>query len=197
MTVESYLQRSLWNLESTLKHTVLSHRSDLSNVWVNVNQLLTNRSILSVYCDCSVGGGKFNLGVCIVGLGTCHLYGTTRDTKHPQHTVLGEIHAVRYAIQCSQDFLNTVGNGVELHSIRIFTDVDHIEGLLHVNTARLNKPIRRAVQRLRRSMKRFGTEYTHAKLNVSYLEKTPVTRNLHYKCAHKTAKKVAGILTHF
>jgi hypothetical protein len=56
-------------------------------------------------CDCSFIAGRLHLGVCIAGIRTCRLFGSSVDTKFPQHTVAGEIQTLEFAIHCVERFI--------------------------------------------------------------------------------------------
>jgi len=90
------------NLEESIKCTVTAHAEAVSGTWANLHQRMDSTTTLSVYCDCSVIAGRFHLGVCIAGLSTFRLFGKSVSTKFPQHTVLGEVQALEFAIQCVQ-----------------------------------------------------------------------------------------------
>jgi hypothetical protein len=192
MTMKTHSQRSISDLERSIKDKVLSHRNHDADTWIEMNHLLQNHARISVYCDCSVSDGYFHLGICIVGLGTCRLYGSSIVTQFPQYTVLGELHALRFAIDCVREFLGSNGVNTELQSIYVFTDVDHIERLLGTNSQRAHKSIRKSVRRLRRSIKRFNKQSTELTLGVCYVGK-PNERNLYYRSAHQVARHVAGL----
>jgi hypothetical protein len=189
MTMKTHSQRSISDLEQTIKHKVLSHQSDHSNASIEANHLIQSKETLSVYCDCSVVNGCFHLGVCIVGLGMCRLYGTSLATQTPQYNILGELHALRFAVGCTRDFLATYGAG-NVHSVCVFSDVDHIEQFLRANSGRAHKSIRKSVRRLRRSMKHFNKQFTGRVLSVRYVGK-PDERNLYCQSAHLVARRVA------
>jgi hypothetical protein len=192
MTVKTHSQRSISDLEGSIKHEVLSHQNHRSGAWMELNHLLRNKETLSAYCDCSVLNGCFHLGVCIVGLGTCRLYASSVCTQFPQYTVLGELHALRFAIGCVRDFLVSGGAETDLHSVCVLSDVDHIEHLLSANSRRAHESIRSSVRRVRRLMKLFNKQSTRLTLSVCYVGK-PDERNLYYRSAHVVARRVSGI----
>lgn len=120
-----------------------------------VYDLLQSEESLSVYCGASVTNECFHLGVCIVGLGTCHLYGASLVTQYPQYTILGELYALRFAIDCTRDFVVTNDMG-HVNAVCVFGDVDHIKQLLRTNSIRAHESIRKSVRRLRRTLKMFN-----------------------------------------
>jgi len=192
MIVKPYLHRSISDLEWSVKHQVMRHRGQHADVWMELNRLLHDQETLYAYCDCSVKSGCFHVGICIVGLNTCRLYGTSVGTQVPQYTILGELYALRFAIGCVRDFLSVNAAGREIQSIYIYSDVDHIEQLLRVNSHKAHVSIRQSVRRLRHSVKRFNTQSKGLALSVRYLGK-PNDINLYYKIAHRAARRVAGI----
>ncbi|SDW63607.1 hypothetical protein SAMN04489725_1102 [Alicyclobacillus hesperidum] len=190
--MKTHSQYSISDLERSIKSTVLQHQNYNSHTWMEVNHLLQSEETVSVYCDCSVINEGFHLGVCIVGVGTCRLYGASIITQFPQYTVLGEIHALRFAIGCVRDFLAAGGADKEIQSICVFSDVDHIEHLLRVNSKRAHESIRKSIRRLRRTVKHFNKQFTQYTLSVHYVG-NPNKRNLYYRSAHRTARRIAGI----
>jgi len=112
------------DLEESIKHTVRAHRKSKSGTWLNLCQRLDSTTTLSVYCDCSVIAGRFHLGVCIAGLNTCRLFGTTCNTKFPEHTVLGEIRAMEFAIQCVKQFIKASQYDA-IKSIAVLLETSH------------------------------------------------------------------------
>jgi hypothetical protein len=88
------LQPMLQYLEEKIKKTVLAHTGSSSDTLQDRFHLMNCETALSAYCDCSVIAGRFHLGFCIVGLGTCKLYGGTLDTKFPEVNVACEIEAI-------------------------------------------------------------------------------------------------------
>jgi hypothetical protein len=157
---------------------------------MKLNNLLLSEESLSVYCDASVKNECFHLGVCIVGLGVCRLYGASLVTQYPQYTILGELHALRFAIACTRDFVvtNDMGN---VNSVCVFSDVDHIEQLLRTNSVRAHESIRKSVSRLRKTLKRFNKHNPGLTITVRYMG-NPKQRNLYYRVAHRAARRMAG-----
>jgi hypothetical protein len=192
MTVKSHSQRSISDLEESIKHEVSRHQNQHSATLVKPSDLLQDEEALYAYCDSSVVKGCFHLGVCIVGLGTCRLYATSVSTQFPQYTILGELHAIRFAIGCIRDFLTAYGKAKDVHSIYVFSDVDHIERLLRTNSRRAHESIRKSVRRLRRTVKRFNKQFPEITASVRYVG-NPDERNLYYRSAHRAARRMGGI----
>lgn len=156
MTVKTLSQRSMSDLEWFIKQELSNHTNCGTSAWMRLNNLLHSEESLSVYCDASISNQCFHREVCIVGLGVCRLYGASLVTQYPQYTVLGELHALRFAIGCTRDFL-TANGMVNIHSVCVFSDVDHIEHLLRSNSMRAHESIRKSVRRLRGTLKRFNS----------------------------------------
>jgi hypothetical protein len=192
MTVKSRSHRSISDLEESIKHEVSRHQNQHSATVMKLNDLLHDEEALYAYCDSSVVNGCFHLGVSIVGLGTCRLYATSVSTQFPQYTILGELHAIRFSIGCLRDFLTAYGKTKDVHSMYVFSDVDHIEQLLRTNSRRAHQSIRDSVRRLRRTIKRLNNQFSGLTANVLYIG-TPAERNLYYRSAHRAARQRAGI----
>jgi len=166
MTVKP-LEFKLLDLEESFKHTVTAHAEVADGTWRNLHQRLDNATTLSVYCDCSVIAGRFHLGVCIAGLHTCRLFASTLKTEFPQYTVLGEIHALEFAIQCVQDFMSTSERDA-IKSITVFSDADHILRLLNSNTQRMHPPVSGAVRLLNRHIGQFSAIYPSVRVHKTF-----------------------------
>jgi hypothetical protein len=90
----------LKDLEESIKHRVTAHSAEASGTWPNLCQRPDSTTTLSVYCDCSVIAGRFYLGVYIVGLHTCRLFGSIVDTKNSQSIPFSE-RSKRLSLQSS------------------------------------------------------------------------------------------------
>lgn len=190
-TVKINSQRSISDLERSIKHELLNHKERVTSAWVELNSRLQSRETISVYCDCSVINERFHLGVCIVGLGVCRLYGASLVTQYPQYTILGELHALRFAIACTRDFVVT-NDMSNVNCVCMFSDVDHIEQLLCTNSIRVHESIRKSVRRLRRTLKRFNRHNPGLTMTVRYVG-NPEERILYYRGAHRVARRMAGV----
>ncbi|WAH38876.1 hypothetical protein [Alicyclobacillus dauci] len=84
------------------------------------------------------------------------------------------------------------GAGKDVHSIYMFSDVDHIEQLLLTNSKWAHESIRKSVRRLKQTMKRFNKDFNQLTLTVHYVG-NPDVRNLYYRSAHLAARRVACI----
>lgn len=93
------------HIEEKIKKTVLAHTGSLSGMWQDMIHRMNCESALSIYCNCSVISGKFHIGICIAGDGACRLFGKTLNTQYPELTVLGELKALTFAIECAQEFI--------------------------------------------------------------------------------------------
>jgi hypothetical protein len=184
------LQVILKNLQESIKQTVKAHRGEPLNQWTNMLQRLDSTTTLSVYCDCSVIAGQFHLGVCIVGLSACRLYGTSTSTKFPEHNVLGEILSIAFAIQCLEPCID-VSECDAVKSVAIFSDVKDIQRILNCKTQRLHQPILRAVLQLNHSIKRFSHTHPTIRLRINFLGNAAQQKNIYYQAAHKVARNVA------
>lgn len=189
--MKTFSQRSISDLEQSIKQKLPSHKNCGISAWMKLNDLLQSEESLSVYCDSSVTNECFHLGVCIVGLGVCRLYGASLVTQYPQYTILGELHALRFAIACTRDFVVTHYMD-HVNSVCVFSDVDHIESLLRTNSIRAHKSIRNSVRRLRRTLKRFIKHNQGLTMTIRYVG-NPKQRNLCYRVAHRAARRMAGL----
>jgi hypothetical protein len=184
------LQSILADLEELIKRTVIAHKEATSGKWANLHQRLESRTTLSVYCDCSVIAGRFHFGVCIAGLQTCKLFGCSNNTRSPQHTVLGEIRALEFTIQCVERTIST-SECDAIKSIAVFSDVADIHRLLHSDAQRLHPPVLDASRRLNQQMTRFSETYPGIRLRIYFLGNCAQRSNLYYRTAHKVARIAA------
>jgi hypothetical protein len=135
---------------------------------------------------------SISLGVCIAGLDTCRLFGGTLNTKFSEYTVLGEVQALGFAIQCVQDLISTLDINL-IKSIAVFSDADHIQQLLNSNAQRIHQPISSAVQSLNRYVNQVSEAYPSVRVHINFLGNKAQRKNIYYKAAHKVARTVAQV----
>jgi hypothetical protein len=184
------LQIILKDLEESIKQTVKAHRGEPLSPWLNMLQRLDSTTTLSVYSDSSVIASQFHFGVCIAGIHTCRLYGTTLTTKFPEYSVLGEIQSIEFAIQCLERCIGA-SECDAVKPVAVFSDVEDIQRLLNFKTQRMHQPILEAVLQLNRSIKRFSDAYPAIRLRINFLGNAAQRVNIYYQAAHKVARNAA------
>lgn len=108
-------------------------------------------------------------------------------TRRPEHTVLGEIQALEYAIRCVDQFTAT-SDSEALRSVTMYSDVEHIQRLLESKPHKLRPPVSKGVQDVKKRMKQFCGTHSDVRLHIYFLGNTAQRTNLYYKAAHKVAR---------
>jgi hypothetical protein len=147
---------------------------------------------LKIYTDAStIHVGQFGLGVCLVDQGTIHLYhDTVLDRTYPRHTVLAEMRALKFAVECAIQYFTHLDERSLLSSVVIFSDVDHVSDLLSGKCHIGNVELLWVLKNINRGMKYFTKQFRPVRIHIEYLDRKN-RHNRFYKMAHQTARSAA------
>lgn len=155
------------------------------------NEILFDRETITVYCDSSCFAEQTLIGVAACYVGDLNTQVESRKfyVEYSDMPVLAELKAISFAIEMLPKVFEGYYKFSESKYIVMYSDCDHIEGLIN-QSIRSRKPfVKDIVTELNQNLVGFNQRYNDIQLSVRYLGKEK-KHNMFHRAAHNAARKV-------